>query len=721
MKRKRFNARQRMALGFAAMALVATPVWAEGEGGRLFGGDFSWNGLLRLEMAISTSDEASPANQYGLGSNGRPIRREAGNPLTGYTTTIDMDSDLLYNQLLDGLGVSGLSALPPTRGVSGQSLTGASDTITRYLPRKDPDLNYHLLRFEATPTLSWDSGWSFVSRFRAVMDPGGMGYADYDQNDFEDINGGFETARSGPARRQFGGSPDYLGYEVDNKRNPLLFERSGKEYQIDAPALFVQWTNGNVTARLGNQSVAWGQLLFFRLMDVANGLDLRRHLFIDRAIEEFADERMAAPGLRLTWQATDAIVIDSFALQFIPTVLPNANTPYNIVDSRFILHDNYFDSEANKKWNAGFRVKGEFGQYNGQFMFTSRMNPLGAIRWRKSGINKALPNSNTLGLAFNQACTSALIPAYNLANPDDQLALDNGCGPLLSNTAFEVAPSGLMSAEDWFDRASYTKLSATQALNRAVDQFPAAEGLLAQNIGDNAVAANNQLDAFFIAAEGLHGHIERNYHREEVVGIGGGTVLEAEPGSLLDQLIINLEATYAFDRAFTAVDLRKEYDERDEVQVGLVMEKYQRFSQSTPATYMVFQYLWQKESDLAGLLLDGYGSENFSDQGVKLTSGVPTGPDPKITPGVDGAHYVVLAALQPTNAYIFEYSVAALIDVQGGALLQPAVQWKPRGNITVNLFYNFIDSELWGGNRNKNLMSFVDFADELCLRLGYQF
>ena len=46
--------------------------------------------------------------------------------------------------------------------------------------------------------------------------------------------------------------------------------------------------------------------------------------------------------------------------------------------------------------------------------------------------------------------------------------------------------------------------------------------------------------------------------------------------------------------------------------------------------------------------------------------------------------------------------VAALIDVQGGVLVQPGVQWKPRGNITVNAFYNYLDSDVWGNNPNKS-------------------
>ena len=701
---------------------------------KLFGGDLSFNGQFRIEAAFSTSGRMSAANQFGLGSNNRYIPRVAGNPVgvcdpfnssaceygdpgTPWTTTLNPGGVIpsfpgdLGNVIGDVVNPGG-----QPRGVSGSN--GVSDTFRRYIPTRDQDLNYHLVRFEFQPSINWPGGWSFISRLRAVYNPNDYGYQSFNYNRYNDINGGFET---GKTLRQYDGKPDQLGYEVDGEQHPLLFEYSNRSFQVDLPAFFVQWTGGNITARLGNQSVAWGQLLFFRIMDVANGLDLRRHLFLDRAIEEFADERMSAPGLRLTWQASDNIVIDAFGQQFIPTIVPNANTTYNIVDSRFILHDNYSKNGNDKDFNYGVRLKGEFGNYNLQAMYTSRLNQLGAIRWRKSGINKPLPNSNPLGLAFNQACI-ALIPAHNLQYGTN-FPVDNGCGPLLAETAFEVAPGGLNVAEEWFDRAGYTKLDALEGLGRVIDEFPAATTILARPIGNNPVAAYNELNAFFIASEGLHGHVERSYFREDVFGLGGGFVTEGEPGSLLDQIIVNVEATYTPDRKNTAVDLRQRYDERDEVQAGLVMEKYHRFSTALPATYMVFQYLWQKEQSLEGLLLDGYGSENYSPNGrYKLTKGVPTNDDPKITPGVNGgAHYVVLAALLPGPQYIFEYSVAALIDVQGGMLVQPGVQWKPRGNITINAFYNYLDSDVWGNNPNKSFVSFIDFADEFCLRLGYQF
>ncbi len=687
-------------LGLAA-ALNISPAFAGGGAGfQLLGGDVTYNGFIREETAVNTSGASQQANQFGDLANGISIHREAGNPFDGYKTTLAPGN--LPPPLL------GITALPPTLGVSDLNTIGTADTFTRYVPKRAPELNYHALRLEVSSGISWGS-WSLQSRLRVLGDPGALGYRDFDYRDYANINGGLSY--SGPTSRQFNSTPDYFGYAVDGKQNPLFFERSGRNYQVDFPALFAQWTNGNVTVRVGNQSVAWGQLLFFRIMDTANGLDLRRHLFLGRALEEYADSRESAPGVRFTWQATDTISVDSFAQQFIPTILPNVNTPYNIVPSQFTLHDRYWQDGDYRKVNYGIRVRDELGNWNWQAMYTRRYNQLGAIRWTKSLINKPLPNDNTLGLVFNQYCQVVL------GSPIGQ-----GCGPQLAQTAFEASPAGVASAEEWYNYAGYIRLSALGGLNKAVDDFPAAQEILAQDIGRDNVAAGNELNAFFIASDGLRGHIERKYFQENVAGLGAGYVTDGEPGSLLDQLIINVEATYTPRRVFTAIDLNQEFTKKNEMQVGLVMEKYQRFFESIPATYMVFQALHQKNSDLAGLLLSGYGSENYSANGIKLSPYVPTSTNPKINPGIHGgANYIVLAALQPTDAYIFEFSAAALIDVQGGVLFQPAVQWKPRGNMTVNLFYNYVNGHAWNGNQNKNLIGILETDDEFNLRLSYQF
>jgi hypothetical protein len=495
-----------------------------------------------------------------------------------------------------------------------------------------------------------------------------------------------------------------------------LFERSGKHYMVDAPAFFLQWTNGNVTARLGNQSVAWGQLLFFRIMDQANGLDLRRHLFLDRALEEYADERQSAPGLRVTWQTTDHIVSDFFAQQFIPTIVPNTNTPYNVIDTHFTLHDRYTEGNFNKKFNFGVRLKAEYGNFSWQAMYVNKLDHIGRIRFTPSGVNKPLPETNQLGFVFNRYCEAAL-----------GSALGEGCGPQLAQLPFEVAPAGLHSAEEWFWGAPNQKLDPVGIFNTLIDDFsPLTTNLLLERDG-NVEQIANQLNLLFMASEGLRGHIEREYFRQNVFGLGGGYVTTAEPGSIFDQVIINIEGAYSPGRRLASPDVARQPEKINDTQIGLVLEKYHRFSETFPATYLVFQYLWQDETDLAGLRIDGYGGEQYSTagQGIQLDKDVPLSDNPRSYKngggGVDDANYFVFAFLQPTNAYIWEYSAAALFDVQGGVLVQPAVQWKPRGNMTVNLFYNYINDSVWGNNANRNTLSLIDYANELNIRIGYQF
>lgn len=697
-----------------ALMLAGTFLWSaaalpQSQGNyEVLGGTMSFNGLVRIETAINTSDKANRFNQFGDPANGVAIRRAAGNPLTGYQTTF-LPSDLnAFSDLLGGFTPILLGDAP--LGVSNSTVV--ADTFTRYVPARDPAVNYHAMRFEITPTLDWGNGWSFKARLRALYDPGRLGYEDFDYRDYADINGGISGGEPSLYQRD----PSFLAYRTDDERNPLLFERSGRNYMVDLPAFFLEWTGGDVTARLGNQSIAWGQLLFFRIIDQANGLDLRRHLFLDRALEEYGDERMSAPGLRITWQATDAILADFFAQQFIPTLLPNNNTPYNVVDTHFTLHDRYTEDGYDEKLNFGLRLKGEYGNYSWQAMWVNKRDQLGRIRFIPSGINKKLPESNELGAFFNAYCELALGSAAG-----------QGCGPQLAQLPFEVSPAGLHSAEEWFWGAANQKLDAVGIFNGIIEDFgPLTTDLLLVENG-NVEQIGNQLNLLFMASEGLRGHIEREYFRHRVFGLGGSYVTSGEPGSIFDQLIFNLEAAYSPDRRLTSPDVRVNPPKVDDLQIGLVMEKYQRFSSNFPATYLVFQYLWQKETDLAGLRLDGYGAEQYSTQGqrIQLDKDVPVSDNPRSFrnggSSVDDANYIVLAFLQPTEAYVWEYSTAALIDVQGGLLMQPGIQWKPRGNITVNLFYNYVNDSLWNSNSNRNTLSLIDYANELNIRMGYQF
>ena len=55
-------------------------------------------------------------------------------------------------------------------------------------------------------------------------------------------------------------------------------------------------------------------------------------------------------------------------------------------------------------------------------------------------------------------------------------------------------------------------------LARVIDEFPTATTLLARPVGNNVVAAYNELNAFFIALQGAHGHVAEAAADETVEG-----------------------------------------------------------------------------------------------------------------------------------------------------------------------------------------------------------
>ncbi|WP_443586344.1 DUF1302 family protein, partial [Salmonella enterica] len=94
--------------------------------------------------------------------------------------------------------------------------------------------------------------------------------------------------------------------------------------------------NGPLWIRAGNQQIAWGEALFFRVADQPNGLDLRGHLF-GVAAEEYSDTRRSSLGLRANYRVNEKMDVDGFVQRFAPTLLPNPNTSYNLIQSQFTV------------------------------------------------------------------------------------------------------------------------------------------------------------------------------------------------------------------------------------------------------------------------------------------------------------------------------------------------------------------------------------------------
>jgi hypothetical protein len=575
--------------------------------------DFSYSGSIRSDFAVSTGDE-NPYNQRGNLFNGVAVTRHP--------------------------------------------IVGADDVATRNGQPADNNFNMILLRGDLHGNLKLSESFNVVGKLRAAFDP-----TVYDE--FE------PDAVGSQAVGRLYGQPNYFDYDTEGKNNPNPLEWSGENYLVYFPELFLQYNRGAFDLRIGNQQIAWGQAIYFRVLDVPDGLDLRRHSALDYAPEEFQDKRVPALALRTAYQFSSDWQADAFVQKFQPTIYSNPNTPYNPIASQFTIHDRYSDYDS--KLDYGLRVKGQVGVFGVQAIAARRYNPDGVYRWTESGVNR-------------------------------DLAAAPGTGPLMAQTPFEVDPTGVWSADEWFTYAAMARLNGVTGLNSAISEFPASQTLGGFE-ADGRDTAAAELDYFFQASgSGLRGHLAREYFAETNLGVGGSYVTSGAPSSWLDQLIINVEAMYVPERAYTNPSLGRDYLREDEWTTALVMEKYQRFSQIFPASYLVFQWLHKTQSDLFGRHLSGMGGD---------VSNTP--------PGESGGYdALVLAVQQPFPNLVWRADLAVLYEPEGGLLIQPAMRWKPNGSVTVEAFYNYLLGTL-AGNPNSNALSTFDYADEFSLRLGYQF
>jgi len=530
------------------------------------------------------------------------------------------------------------------------------DTATRNFVNSPQTLDLQQFRAELDATGRFNEEFQLVTRARIVTDPGA-----------------YASEPGLPA-------PNYLGYTVQGNGHPIPLEFSSRNYNIDFPALFAEYNSGPLDVRLGNQQIAWGQAIFFRVLDVPDGLDFRRHSLLDYVPEEFSDKRVPTPALRATYQVTDNWLIDGFVEKFEPSIYPNTNTPYNFIASQFTVYDKY--NAYNADVNEGIRVKGSIGDIGLQAIYAHRYNPDGVYRWTASGVDRDIP-----GLV--------------------------GSGQLLEHTPFEVSANGVWSANEWFNYAAQSRLNGLTGLNAAITDFSPYTSLLGAVPVPNMAYARQELDTFFQLAGGaelgqnnggLVGTIAREYRQEDDFGAGASYVTSGPPGSLLDQLIINVEGLYVPNRTFTAPSLDVNFLRKPETTVAVVLEKYQRFFESLPATYLVGQFLYKSESDIFGRYIGGLG-----------------GTENQLPNGYGGGFKAAAFALQqPFPNLIWRFDFAALYDLKGGLLLQPAIRWKPSGNWSVELFYNYINARI-GKNPNENIFGGIQYADEVTLRVGYQF
>ena len=579
--------------------------------------DWQFTGLLREEVAAPIDNQVNPQNQQGNVFNGVAVRNT-------------------------GLGPLIAPGLSPTTLTRPGSIS------------KHNTWNMFATRVELSADGKMGDDWAAHLKLRGFTDQ--VGHID---NAFENINLFQEPFRGGG--------------------NGTPLEVARKDWILDLPAAYVDYNHGPLWVRVGNQQIAWGEAIFFRVLDVPNGLDYRRHSILDVAAEEYSDKRVPAPGVRSSYRVTNDWTVEGFAQRFNPSILADPNSPYNTIPSQFTVEQREGYDEVKNDWNFGARLQGKIGDVGLQFMATQRHNPDGVFRWT-----------------------------------------DSHAG-VLSGTPFEAGTGqGVYSAGEWFRYSGFARLDGVGGLAAALNEHPPTSPV----IGGTALAvlrgcgaslspqisfptpasASCVLDSFFDPVVGLGnlvGHIAREYPSENVYGFGANYIFEGAPDSLLDQLIARFELSYTPDKKFTNPTLSRSYIKSDETAFALIFEKNYKFSSSFPATYIVTQWLHKTSSDLFGRSLRGMGGPD--------TAGSPS--------GLSHFDAAALAIQQPSPTLEWRGDLTVLTDFRGGWLVQPGAKWHPSKSFQVDAYVNVILNEGANDNFGENLIS----AREVFARFTYYF
>lgn len=477
---------------------------------------------------------------------------------------------------------------------------------------------------------------------------------------------------------------------------------SDNNYMADIPAMYLDWQKGPLWVRAGQQQIAWGEALFFRVADLANGLDLRRHVFFDLGAEEYADERMSAPGVRVSYQINNSWEIEGFAQMFQPSILPNNFSPFNLITNGFKMNFEDGYDLVDDKVNAGFRLQGQSlgkdGSWGIQAFAVTRHDPNPILALEASGV----PNA-----AFG--------PGFETQ-------------PFI----YEKGGIGTYSAEEWFYNSAMLGADGVDVINGLVEDWDWIKGFVEGGLGwspdgngdyitsvadpggPNGFNGNDFVELFFANGAGggadqldainggnsLSGVVKVRYASENVFGFGVNKIFYAEPDTFMDQLVVRAELAYTPNKKFSN-NLRQKFREENELLVSVVAEKYHRFSNSFPATFFIFEHMWRKESDLLGRHLSGLGGR--------------TGKRPGGGEDDRGWHGTVLAFQQPFPGLIWRADMSFLYDWEKGYLFQPAVRYKPSNEWTVEAFLNIID-----GEKDTAFQPF-DWSDDFTMRITYQF
>lgn len=617
--------------------------------------DLQISGFVRQEIAVKITGQ-------------RNLLNNAGDPFSGSAQPSQY-------------GITAFSG-SPTIAADSSNVTGGTPNTTRpaYFS-KDNTFNQFDTRFELNLDSHLNDSLTAHVKIRGVYDEIGRVEDAFRGSDF------------------FGGS---LGYGHNSGGN--LLEVTSKEAMLDLPSAYVDYNSGALWLRAGNQQIAWGEALFFRVADQVDGIDLRRHSVLGVAAEEYSDTRVPSPGLRGSYhfEGDGDWTIEAYTQKFQPTVLPGLNTPYNPVASQFYIDDREGYDKVSGEMNFGVRVTGNIGA-NADYGVTA----FGIMEHDPNGVFKWAASRDTGPL--------------------------NGSGGPIPGTAFTNNVTGVYSAQEWYTYAALSRLDGIAGLNTALNNFPigaADNGLLAHDcapegatltgagtIHNTGASATCVLDAFYDGGHGLSGYLSREYPWQNVWGASINHIFSGEPDSFLDQLIARAEISYTPHKKFTATDLGT-YVARDEGQLAIILEKYYKFSTDFPATYLVGQYLHKTQSDIFGRIDTGCDDTPPTITGSPATHNYSVvGHSPK---GCQGSNYLAFAFQQPSPTLRYRFDGTMLTDLQGGWLFQPGVKFKPSEHLQFDLYANLIystASEL----HYTNFAQGAEYAREVFARATYYF
>jgi hypothetical protein len=629
--------------------------------------DVAVSGFIRQEAAYRIGQEANPFLRGSAFESGVSPNTVRGNPVAEATY----------------LAFTGQLANPPETWVLPPAQFQKEDF------NNDERWNLMATRAEVDFNLKFDENWTGFVKVR--------GYYTADIIDEYGKPNNFEVNMSG------------LNGDCGNR-----LEACGRNYMVDLPSAYLDYNNGPLWVRVGNQQIAWGEALFFRVADVANGLDLRRHSFLDYAQEEYADERAPSPAIRASYNLTEQWELETFVQMFQPSIhTRSGGSPYAFINSPYQIRDDIGFDNYEDYVNGGIRLNAQFDQLGLQFFAVSRHNPDPVYYWGAGGQTALNNPPNPLGF-----------PAINGQQFSEQVFRASGLpgSPVPDG-------GGTLGSSDWMGGAALGGLDGVEALNVLGRDFPfiggfltniavvsdqldgaAGQGLLPNADFAKGIWATNVqealpiFDMFFSILGDLDADIISKYPSENIFGAGGNYIFYAEPDTLLDQLVVRFEATYTPNRQWSD-NVARETGTSDEWITALAFEKYHRFSQDFPATFFSFQWMHKSAIDFVGRPLKNIGGR-VDKAGTGKREGGPGH-------GWDGFSF---AFSQPFPNLTWRADFAVLYDLFGGYLIQPSVRYKPSGAWTVETYATWIYAA-----STRSVFAPLEWTDEVGMRVGYQF